>query len=214
MLSRLVSSFEASQVAYEARLAAGVQPLPSPFWTRLPFLDYTNTAALLWVNAAYLLLVAALFVFIRRRGVGFELRNAMIVRARTALLRAARRPAAAARSIGLVLIRFAGFSEKQVYNATCVALAGYVVYGIVAYKYEEPGTFACNPPDFSAAGRALSHASWCAPRSLAARCWALTRRCRSAGCTTPRSSSNTGTRCSSCCAAASGSSPSCTCTTT
>jgi elongation of very long chain fatty acids protein 4 len=35
----------------------------------------------------------------------------------------------------------------QLYNLICVALAGYVVVGIVQYKLGNPGTFVCNPID-------------------------------------------------------------------
>ena len=48
------------------------------------------------------------------------------------------------------------------YNAVCVALAGYVVVGVVRYKLEKPGTFACNAPDLSPAGQRLAQVMWCA----------------------------------------------------
>ena len=52
---RVVDSLAKSQADYAARLAAGTQPLPPPALTRvLPFLDYTNTQALVAVNVAYL----------------------------------------------------------------------------------------------------------------------------------------------------------------
>ena len=57
----------------------------------------------------------------------------------------------------------------QVYNAVCVALAGYVVVGVVRYKLEKPGTFACNAPDLSPAGQRLAQVMWCATRPLRAR---------------------------------------------
>ena len=84
-MDALRASFEASHAAYLARLAAGKQPLP-PAAVRtvaggaLSFLDYTNDAALARVNAAYLFAVALLYVVMRWRGSGFELRWLMIVR--------------------------------------------------------------------------------------------------------------------------------------
>lgn len=49
-----------------------------------------------------------------------------------------------------------------VYNAVCVALAAYVVVGVVNYQFAEGGgsKFVCNKPDFSPAGRKLSHVVW------------------------------------------------------
>jgi hypothetical protein len=85
MAAALQASFQASHAAYLARLAAGKQPLPpavvrSVAGGALSFLDYTDDAALARVNAIYLLVVALLYVVIRRRGAGFELRWLMIVR--------------------------------------------------------------------------------------------------------------------------------------
>jgi elongation of very long chain fatty acids protein 4 len=50
----------------------------------------------------------------------------------------------------------------RVYNAICVGLAGYVVYGIVMYKMTvNAGTFVCNPIDTSsAAGKQLAYVIW------------------------------------------------------
>ena len=85
MAAALKASFDASHAAYLARLAAGKQPLP-PAAVRsvasgaLSFLDYTNDAALARINANYLLVVALLYIVMRRRGSGFELRWLMIVR--------------------------------------------------------------------------------------------------------------------------------------
>ena len=85
MAAALQASFQASHAAYLARLAAGKQPLPpaavrSVAGGALSFLDYTDDSALARVNAIYLLVVALLYVVIRRRGAGFELRWLMIVR--------------------------------------------------------------------------------------------------------------------------------------
>lgn len=44
-----------------------------------------------------------------------------------------------------------------------MALAAYVVYGVVAYKLLKPGTFACNEADLSEAGVELSRVLWSAP---------------------------------------------------
>ena len=85
MAAALKASFDASHAAYLARLAAGKQPLP-PAAVRslaggaLSFLDYTDDGALARINATYLLVVALLYVVMRRRGAGFELRWLMIVR--------------------------------------------------------------------------------------------------------------------------------------
>ena len=84
-MAALRASFDASHAAYVARLAAGKQPLPpaavrSVAGGALSFLDYTDNASLARVNAAYLLVVALLYVVMRRRGSGFELRWLMIVR--------------------------------------------------------------------------------------------------------------------------------------
>ena len=57
---------------------------------------------------------------------------------------------------------------SQVYNAVCVALAGYVVVGVVRYKLEKPGSFACNAPDLSPAGHRLAQVMWCATLPLLA----------------------------------------------
>ena len=46
------------------------------------------------------------------------------------------------------------------YNAVCVALAAYVVVGVVQYKLARPGSFACNEPDLSPAGQRLSRVLW------------------------------------------------------
>jgi hypothetical protein len=54
----------------------------------------------------------------------------------------------------------------QIYNAVCVALAAYVVVGVARYKLANPGSFACNAPDFSPAGAQLSHVIWCAAPPL------------------------------------------------
>lgn len=169
-LSRLAASFAASREAYSLRLADGSQPVPSPAWRQVaPFLDYTDTPALLAVNVAYLVVVAALTAVMRRRAAGFELRKAMIVRAAApgaAPPRRRRGPqvghsaAGAPQADSRRPARSPPPPPAQVYNAACVLLAGYVVVGIVRYKLAKPGTFACNGPDFSAAGRALSHASW------------------------------------------------------
>ena len=35
------------------------------------------------------------------------------------------------------------------YNFTCVLAAGYVMVGVIVYKWKHPGTFACNPPDLT-----------------------------------------------------------------
>jgi len=47
-----------------------------------------------------------------------------------------------------------------VYNAICVFLAGYVVYGIIRYKLKHPGNFACNPVDLSEDGKYLAWIIW------------------------------------------------------
>jgi hypothetical protein len=85
-MQRLRESFEESHAAYLARLAAGTQPVPpalvrSAAGGALRFLDYTDDVALLRVNAAYLVVIAVLYVIMRWRGTGFELRGPMIVRA-------------------------------------------------------------------------------------------------------------------------------------
>ncbi len=49
-----------------------------------------------------------------------------------------------------------------------MALAGYVVAGVVQYKLAKPGSFACNDADFSPAGAQLSHVMWCALRAATA----------------------------------------------
>ena len=49
-----------------------------------------------------------------------------------------------------------GFRLKKiiiVYNSICVLLAGYVVVGILLFKIENPGKFACNPLQTNARGQ-------------------------------------------------------------
>lgn len=56
-----------------------------------------------------------------------------------------------------------GFRLKSVivvYNAICVLLAGYVVVGILLYKLETPGSFACNPLDTSKRGQQMAFIFW------------------------------------------------------
>jgi elongation of very long chain fatty acids protein 4 len=49
----------------------------------------------------------------------------------------------------------------RVYNAVCVALAAYVVYGTVMYKMAKPGPFVCNSPDVGTeAGQAYTFVIW------------------------------------------------------
>ena len=221
-MASLKASFEASHAEYLARLDAGIQPLPpaavrSVAGGALAFLDYTDDAALSRVNAVYLLLVALLYVVIRRRGTGFELRWLMIVRCfmpcrqasatlaprvRLAVVRrrvgygyhlraraiwAASALAAEGRS-GRVWACAAACRRacacSQVYNAVCVALAGYVVVGVVQYKLEEPGGFACNEPDLSPAGHRLARVMWCATRPCRVR--PRRSRGRRSGCCTQR----------------------------
>ena len=70
LTQRVVDSLAASHAEYLARLAAGTQPLPPAELTRvLPFLDYTNTQALVAVNVGYLVRTAPLLSFcLSRRG--------------------------------------------------------------------------------------------------------------------------------------------------
>lgn len=49
----------------------------------------------------------------------------------------------------------------RLYNLVCVALAGYVVVGVVRYKLVSPGSFACNGMDLSSpAGKKLAFVLW------------------------------------------------------
>jgi len=88
--ARFYDSFRASHAEYRRRLASGTQPKP-PGWVAGPsrFLDYTDTEALLAVNAAYLLVVLLLYVLMKLRKEAFVLRGPMIVRGRRSAAAAA-----------------------------------------------------------------------------------------------------------------------------
>lgn len=48
-----------------------------------------------------------------------------------------------------------------VYNISCIVLAAIVVWGILAYKWTNPGSFACNQPDLSSPeGASLTGFIW------------------------------------------------------
>lgn len=48
-----------------------------------------------------------------------------------------------------------------VYNISCIVLAAIVVWGILAYKWTNPGSFACNEPDLSSTeGASLTRFIW------------------------------------------------------
>ncbi len=213
---RTWSSFDASAAAYAKRVAAGTQPAPPAFvhaaaGGALRFLDYRDTGALLAVNAAYLALIGILFVIMRTRSEAFTLRGAMVVRLRMQDELAARRGRiwradALARAAARCRCRLVPL-PPQLYNAVCVYLAAYVVHGIVVYKLQRPGSFACNAPDLSPAGQKLARVLWCAahccrrtpPRLL------RSRTLRYTGCTMRRSSWSLETRSFSCCASRFGS---------
>jgi elongation of very long chain fatty acids protein 4 len=79
---RFDASYRASYAAYRSRLADGSQPPPPAFVSTagpaLAFLDYRDTRALMTVNAAYLCVVGALFLLMRRRSAPFELKWTMV----------------------------------------------------------------------------------------------------------------------------------------
>lgn len=104
LVQRLRTSFAASEAAYARRLASGKQPLAPAFVRNaaggaLRFLDYTDTRALVGVNAAYLLLVVALYLYMRRRTAGFTVKAAMVVCAQQHVLRALRATHPASRAV-------------------------------------------------------------------------------------------------------------------
>ena len=82
LLSRLQRSFVSSHAAYLLRLKTGKQPSAPALPAALRFLDYTDNEALVAVNAAYLVVVLLLFLWMRTRREGFTLRGPLVVRAR------------------------------------------------------------------------------------------------------------------------------------
>ena len=154
LAQRLQTSFAASEAAYTRRLAAGKQPLAPDFVRHaaggaLRFLDYTDTRAVVGANAAYLVLVAVLYVLMRRRHTGFALKGAMVVR-RVALWWGTCYIKTHTRGLCPACMSFSSCdltpcvvtkqsTASQVYNALCVCLAAYVVYGVAVYKLRHPG---------------------------------------------------------------------------
>lgn len=62
-----------------------------------------------------------------------------------------------------MLNRKEGLNLKPVivcYNIICVVLAGYVVVGIILFKLDTPGTFACNPLLTNAKGQDMAFIFW------------------------------------------------------
>ena len=94
----LRESLATSRKDYRRRIASGAQPPPPDFVSAgalrgpLRFLDYTDDEALVAINAAYLLLVAVLYAFMKMRRDGFKLKGVMIVRPPAAPTRCGSRP--------------------------------------------------------------------------------------------------------------------------
>ena len=96
---RFTASLDGAFAAYDERVAAGTQP-STPGAT---------PGFLIFANAGYVLVTAALYFAMQRREKGFEIKGIITV-----------------------------------YNLSCVIAAGYCAVHIILYKYQHPGSLACN----------------------------------------------------------------------
>ena len=99
MQERFTASLDGAFAAYDERVAAGTQP-STPGAT---------PGFLIFANAGYVLITAALYFAMQRREKGFEIKGIITV-----------------------------------YNLSCVIAAGYCAVHIILYKYQHPGSLACN----------------------------------------------------------------------
>ena len=115
MQERFTASLDGAFAAYDERVAAGTQP-STPGAT---------PGFLIFANAGYVLVTAALDFAMQRREKGFEIKGIITV-----------------------------------YNLSCVIAAGYCAVHIILYKYQHPGSLACNALVEGPDGQHLAWVFW------------------------------------------------------